>query len=148
MEFLLLKLVHVASAIVAIGANVTYAIWMSRAHRDRAHLVFVIETIRFLDRRLALPAYALVLLTGIGMVARGVYSFTTGWIVAAIALYALAVVVGVVAFAPTIRRQLAEARRDPSSAAYAELARRNQVLTLVTLAVVAAIVVLMVTKPF
>jgi uncharacterized membrane protein len=147
-EFLLLKLVHVASAIVAIGANVTYAIWMSRAHRDRAHLVFVIETIRFLDRRLALPAYALVLLTGIGMVARGAYSFTTGWIAAAIALYALAVVVGVVAFAPTIRRQLAEARRDPSSAAYVELARRNQVLTLVTLVVVAAIVVLMVTKPF
>jgi uncharacterized membrane protein len=146
-EFLLLKLVHVASAIVAIGANVTYAIWMSRAHRDRAHLVFVIETIRFLDRRLALPAYGLVLLTGIAMVARGVYSFTTGWIVAAISLYLLAVLVGIVAFSPTIRRQLAEARRDPSSAAYAELARRNNILTLVTLAVVGAIVVLMVTKP-
>jgi uncharacterized membrane protein len=146
-EFLLLKLVHVASAIVAVGANVTYAIWLSRAHRDRAHLVFVIETIRFLDRRLALPAYGLVLLTGIVMVARGVYSFTTGWIVAAIGLYLLAVVVGIVAFSPTIRRQLAEARRDPSSAAYAELARRNTTLTLVTLTVVGAIVVLMVTKP-
>jgi uncharacterized membrane protein len=146
-EFLVLKLVHVASAIVAIGANVTYAIWMSRAHRDRAHLVFVIETIRFLDRRLALPAYGLVLLTGIAMVARGVYSFTTGWIVAAIGLYLLAVVVGIVAFSPTIRRQLAEAKRDPSSAAYAELARRNNILTLVTLTVVGAIVVLMVTKP-
>lgn len=147
MEFLLLKLVHVGSAIVAVGANVTYAIWMSRAHRDRAHLVFVIETIRFLDRRLALPAYGLVLLTGIAMVARGVYSFTTGWIVAAIGLYLLAVVVGIVAFSPTIRRQLAEAKLDPSSAAYAELARRNNFLTLVTLTVVGAIVVLMVTKP-
>jgi uncharacterized membrane protein len=146
-EFLLLKLVHVGSAIVAVGANVTYAIWMSRAHRDRAHLVFVIETIRFLDRRLALPAYGLVLLTGVVMVARGVYSFTTGWIVAAIGLYLVAVVVGIVAFSPTIRRQLAEARHDPSSAAYAELARRNNFLTLVTLAVVGAIVVLMVTKP-
>jgi uncharacterized membrane protein len=147
-EFQLLKLVHVAAAIVAVGANVTYAIWMSRAHRDRAHLVFVIETIRILDRRLALPAYVLVLTTGIVMVARGVYSFTTGWIVAAIALYVLAVVVGVVAFGPTVRSQLAEAKRDPSSAAYAELARRNDILTLVTLAVVTAIVVLMVTKPF
>jgi uncharacterized membrane protein len=146
-EFLLLKLAHVASAIVAIGANVTYAIWMSRAHRDRAHLVFVIETIRFLDRRLALPAYGLVLLTGIVMVARGVYSFTTGWIAAAIGLYLVAVVVGIVAFSPTIRRQLAEARRDASSPAYAELAHRNKVLTLVTLTVVGAIVVLMVTKP-
>jgi uncharacterized membrane protein len=146
-EFLLLKLVHVASAIVAIGANVTYAIWMSRAHRDLDHLVFAIETIRFLDRRLALPAYGLVLVTGVVMVARGAYSFTTGWIVAAVVLYAVAVVVGIVAFAPTIRRQLAEARRDPTSAAYAELARRNDRLTLITIVVVGAIVVLMVTKP-
>lgn len=147
MEFLLLKLVHVAAAIVAVGANVTYAIWMSRAHRDRRHLVFAIETIRFLDRRLALPAYVLVLITGIAMVARGAYSFTTGWIVAAIALYVVAVVVGIVAFGPTVRRQLAEAKRDPMSVAYQELARRNRQLTLVTLVVVGAIVVLMVTKP-
>jgi uncharacterized membrane protein len=146
-EFLLLKLVHIASAIVAVGANVTYAIWMSRAHRDRNHLVFVIETIRVLDRRLALPAYGLVLITGGVMVARGAYSFTTGWIVAAVALYVVAVVVGIVAFAPTIRHQLAEAKRDPSSQGYADLARRNQRLTLVTLAVVGSIVVLMVTKP-
>lgn len=147
MEFLLLKLVHVASAIVAVGANVTYAIWMSRAHRDREHLVFVIGSIRAIDRRLALPAYVVVLVTGVVMVARGAYSFTTGWIVAAIALYFLAVVVGIAAFGPTIRRQLAEAMRDPSSPAYAELARRNDRLTIVTLAVVGAILVLMVTKP-
>lgn len=146
-EFLLLKLVHVVSAIVAVGANVTYAIWMSRAHRDRDHLVFVIETIRELDRRLALPAYVVVLITGVVMVARGAYSFTTGWIVAAIALYALAVVVGIVAFAPTIRRQLAEAKLDPSSPAYADLARRISRLTLVTLVIVSTIVILMVTKP-
>ncbi len=55
MEFLLLNVVHVAAAIVAVGTNVTFAIWMSRAHRDREHLVFVIETIRLLDRRLANP---------------------------------------------------------------------------------------------
>lgn len=147
MEFLLLKLVHVASAMVAVGANVTYAIWLSRAHRQRANLVFVIETIRFLDRRLALPAYVLVLLTGVTMVARGAYSFTTGWIVAAIGLYAVAVVVGIAAFAPTIRRQLAEATRDPASLAYKGVARTTRLLTVVTLVVVGTIVALMVTKP-
>ncbi|HEX5147440.1 MAG TPA: DUF2269 family protein [Candidatus Limnocylindrales bacterium] len=147
MEFLLLKLIHVASAIIAVGANVTYAVWMSRAHRDRAHLVFVIETIRALDRRVALPAYVVVVVTGVVMVARGAYSFTTGWIVAAIALYLVAMIVGIVAFGPTVRRQLEEARRNPASPEYAELARRNDRLTIVTLAVVAVIVVLMVTKP-
>jgi uncharacterized membrane protein len=147
-EFLLLKAVHVAAAIVAVGANVTFAIWMSRAHRDREHLVFVIETIRVLDRRLANPAYVVVLITGIVMVARGAYSFTTGWIIASIALYVVAVLVGILVFAPTIRRQLAEAKRDPSGPAYELLARANDRLTLVTILIVGTIVVLMVTKPF
>jgi uncharacterized membrane protein len=146
-ELLLLKLIHVASAIVAVGANVTYAVWLSLAHRDRDHLVFVIETIRVLDRRLAIPAYVLVFITGVLMVASGAYSFTTGWIAAAIALYLVALVVGVAAFGPTVRRQLAEAKRDPSSPAYHDLARMNDRLTLLTLAIVAVIVILMVTKP-
>lgn len=148
MEFLLLKALHVGAAIVAVGANVTFAIWLSRAHRDRQHLVFVIETIRLLDRRLANPAYVVVLITGIVMVARGAYSFTTGWIAASIALYLVAVLVGILVFAPTIRRQLAEARRDPSGPAYELLARATDRLTLVTVLIVGTIVVLMVTKPF
>ncbi|MGH2483388.1 MAG: hypothetical protein ACRDE9_02895 [Candidatus Limnocylindria bacterium] len=47
---------------------------------------FVIQTIRLLDSRIANPAYVVVLLTGIGMVLTGAYSFTTGWILAAIGL--------------------------------------------------------------
>lgn len=147
MEFLLLKLIHVVSAIVAVGANVTYTFWLARAHHDRDHVVFVIETIRALDRRIAIPAYVAVFATGVLMVAGGAYSFTTGWIAAAIALYLVTFVLGIVAFGPTVRRQLAEARRDPSSPAYADLARANHRLTLVTLGMVGAIVVLMVTKP-
>lgn len=148
MEFLLLKLIHVASAIVAVGANVTYTFWLARAHRDRVHLVFVIETIRALDRRIAIPAYVLLFASGVLMVLTGAYSFTTGWIAAAIGLYVLTFALGITAFGPTVRRQLAEARRDPSSLAYADLSRADQRLTLVTLGLVGAIVVLMVTKPF
>lgn len=148
MEFLLLKLIHVASAIVAVGSNVTYAFWLARAHRDRDHLVFVIETIRALDRKVAIPAYVLLFVSGALMVLNGAYSFTTGWIAAAIGLYVLTFALGIAAFGPTVRRQLAEARRDPWSPAYAGLARANLRLTLVTLGLVGAIVVLMVTKPF
>lgn len=148
MEFLLLKLIHVVSAIVAVGANMTYAFWLARAHRDRDHVVFVIETIHALDRRIAIPAYVLLFMSGVAMVARGAYSFTTGWIAAAIGLYLLTFILGIVAFGPTVRRQLAEARRDPSSPDYADLARANHRLTFVTLGLVGAIVVLMVTKPF
>ena len=147
MELLLLKLIHVASAIVAIGTNVTYTFWLARAYRDRDHLVFVIETIRALDRRIAIPAYLLLFVTGALMVVRGAYSLTTGWIAASIGLYLVTFVLGIVAFGPTVRRQLAEARRDPWSQAYAAAARGNRRLSLVTLTMVGAIVVLMVTKP-
>jgi uncharacterized membrane protein len=144
----LLKLVHVLAAIVAVGANVTYAIWLRRAGRDRDRLLFVIGTIRLIDRRVANPGYLVLLTTGVLMIVGGLYSFETGWIVAAIALYVLTALLGLLAFAPAIRRQLAEAEKDPSSDAYAAAASRSSALGVLTTAIVIAIVALMVLKPF
>lgn len=146
--FLPLKLVHVASAIVAVGANATYAFWLRRAGHDRDRLVFVIETVHRLDRRVANPAYGLLLLTGIGMVATGAYSFQQGWLATAIVLYVAVAIIGITVYAPAVRLQLAEATSDPSSIAYGVIERRTTLLGLLTLAIVALIVVLMVTKPF
>jgi uncharacterized membrane protein len=146
--FLLLKVVHVLSAIVAVGANVTYAFWLRRARGDRARLIDAISGVRTLDGRFANPAYILLLITGVGMVLTGAYSFETGWIAASIALYVFTAVLGITAFAPALRRQLAEAERDPASPAYALIERRSTLLGLVTTALVVLIVVLMVTKPF
>lgn len=145
---LLLKVVHILAAIVAVGSNVTYAFWLRRAGKNRDRLVDTIEGIRQLDSRIANPAYVLVLLTGIGMVALGVFSFTTGWIVAAIALYVVLVVVGFALFSPAIKRQLEEAKRDPTSPAYAAAAARSNLFGIGTLVVVVVIVFLMVAKPF
>ena len=145
---LLLKVVHILAAIVAVGSNVTYAFWLARAGRDRERLVFTIEGIRRLDSRIANPAYIVVLLTGLGMVALGAFSFTTGWILAAIVLYVALVIVGIAFFAPAIKRQLGEAQRDPMSPTYAAAASRSNLFGIATLVVVVVIVVLMVTKPF
>ena len=145
---LLLKVVHILAAIVAVGSNVTYAFWLARAGRDRERLVFTIEGIRRLDSRIANPAYIVVLFSGLGMVALGAFSFTTGWIVAAIVLYVVLVVVGIAFFSPAIKRQLDEAQRDPLSPAYAAAASRSNLFGIGTLVVVIVIVVLMVTKPF
>ena len=147
-EILVLKLVHILAAIVALGANVSYGFWLRLAGRDRDRLLFAIEGIRWLDRRIANPMYVVVLLTGILMVLTGAYSFETGWIAASIALYVLVAVVGIAFFAPAIRRQLAEAERDPTSPAYAAAAARTTSLGLLTTAAVFVIVALMVTKPF
>ena len=145
--YLLLKLVHIGAAMVAVGANVSYAFWLRHAGLDRDRLVHTLEGVRRLDMWLANPAYFIVLLTGIGMVAFGPYPIGTPWILAAIGLYVLIAVVGITLYAPAVRRQRAEALADPSSAAYRAAARRSNLLGLLAIGIVAVIVFLMVVKP-
>jgi uncharacterized membrane protein len=142
-----LKIVHILSAIVAVGANVTYAFWLRWAARDRDRLRFALDGIGRLDRRVANPAYILLLLTGVAMVLTGVYRFEAFWISTAIVLYIAIAVIGVALYAPTIRHQREEAERDPNSAAYAAVERRSNLLGGLTLAIVVVIVILMVAKP-
>src|SRR5438477_872437 len=100
--FLLLKYIHVLSAIVAVGANVTYGVWGTRADRDQEHLGFALKGIKFIDDRIANPAYGVLLLTGLIMVFMH-YSFTTFWILAGIALYVLVALVAVLGYSPALK---------------------------------------------
>lgn len=146
--FLVLKLVHVLAAIVAVGTNVTSTFWLARAERDRGRLPWTLDTARMFDRRIANPAYVVVLLSGIAMVATGTYRFDQGWISAAIALYVLVAAFGILVFRPAARLQRAEAAADPTSAAYARIAGRTWWYSWLTIGVVLVIVGLMVMKPF
>jgi len=145
--FLVLKIVHVLSAIVAVGANLTYAFWLRRAGLDRDRLTWTIEGVRRLDSRVANPAYILLLVTGVLMVLTGAYSFEARWLQLAVILYVAVALLGILVFAPAVRRQAAEAERDPTSTAYADAARRSNRLGLLTTGIALLIVVLMVTKP-
>jgi uncharacterized membrane protein len=146
--YTILLLVHVVAAIVAVGSNVTYAFWLQAAGRNRERLLFAISGVRQLDRRLANPAYIVILVTGVLMVLTGPWTFETGWIAVSLGLYVLTAILGIALFAPAIRRQLAEADRDPTSDAYAAAARRSNALGITTVVIVLVIVTLMVTKPF
>lgn len=146
--FLLLKLLHVSAVIVAVGANVSYAYWLRRAGTDRDRLVDTIHGIRGLDRRVANPAYVVALLTGLAMATLGPFTFDLLWIRVALGLYVFIVIFGIGIYAPAMRWQLAEAERDPSSAAYRAAARRTSLFGMIAVGIVAVILVLMVTKPF
>jgi uncharacterized membrane protein len=146
--FLALKVVHIASAIVAVGSNVTSVFWLDRAGRDRDRLVWVLGGVRRLDKRIANPAYIVVLLSGIVMVVTGGYRFGQGWIATAIFLYVLTAAFGIFAFTPAVRLQRAEAAADPTSAAYARIARRTWWYSWLTTGVIVVIIILMVTQPF
>ncbi len=148
--YLPLKLVHVLSAIVGVGTNVTYFVWLAAMKgRAQPEQSFALQNIRVLDSRLANPAYGILPLTGVIMiiVSDGV-ELTTFWIIAAIVLYALVGVLAGAFFAPSLRRQTAlVATGDVASDAYEAASRRTRTTGLLTMVPIAGILYLMVMKP-
>jgi uncharacterized membrane protein len=144
----LLKVVHVLAAAVAVGTNSSAVFWLRAGGRDAERIAFAIDGIRKLDKKVAIPAFAVLLLTGFLMVAFGLYDFTRGWIILAIVLYVALAIAGMRWMGPALKRTMAEAQRDPASEAYDQAARTSLRYTLASLGVLVVIVTLMVTKPF
>ena len=61
---LFVKWIHVLAAITAVGTNITYGIWIRQASKEPDSLLFVLRIISWIDRRLANPGYALLLVSG------------------------------------------------------------------------------------
>jgi len=143
------KFVHVMLAIVAVGFNASYGIWLARAAKapqmTQSH---VLRTIKFIDDRIANPAYGLLLVTGLFMTLGAGIPFSRLWIAAAIGLWFVLVFVGLGIYTPTLREQIRVLESDgPGSDEYARLAARGRTVGIVLGVIVIAIVYLMVTKP-
>lgn len=148
MEYLILKWLHIMLAIAAIGTNLTYSVWLVRASKKPEVLPFVLRGVKILDDWIANPSYALLLVTGMGMVWIGAWPLTTTWILVSLVLYVMAVVLGLLVYTPTLRQQikLVDGGKHDSEE-YAALDRRSRLLGIVLAVLVVAIVFLMVVKP-
>ncbi len=148
MAFLIVKYIHILAAILAVGLNISYTVWILRAQRDSAHTTFALKGIKFLDDRIANPAYGLLLLSGLLMVFLVPYPITTFWIDVALVLYVVLVVLAISQYTPTLRKQikLAEAG-DTTSAEFTGLAKRSQILGQALGVIVLVILAMMVLKP-
>ena len=145
---LIVKWIHVLAAVAAVGANITYGIWISRAAQAPNELPFVLHTIKSIDNRLANPCYGLLLLTGLMMAYLIPIPLTTPWLMTAIVLYVLAAFLGVFAYAPTMRDQRRLLEEGGFEApAYQEAARKGTLMGIVVTVDVILIVFLMVVKP-
>jgi uncharacterized membrane protein len=145
----LLKYLHVLMAIVAVGFNASYAIWLRRAARTPEHRDFALRGVKVLDDRFANPAYGVLLLTGLIMVLTtpGLH-LTTFWVLVALILYATTVILAAGVYTPTLRRQIEALEAEgPESARYQALAKRQTASGIVLGVIVVVIVFLMVTKP-
>ncbi len=149
MDFQFLKFIHVLLAIVAVGFNASYGIWLARAARaPQATQSYVLRTIKFMDDRFANPAYGLLLITGLFMVFSAGIPFSRLWIAAAIGLWFVLMFVGIGVYTPTLRDQIRVLESEgPGSEEYQRLAARGRSVGIVLAIIVVVIVFLMVAKP-
>lgn len=140
--------IHVLSAIVALGCNATYAVWLVRGSMEKQHLLFALRGIKFMDDRIANPAYALLAITGIAQVVLSGRSFMQGWIVAAIVLFVILAIIAFAGFTPALKQQIAILERGgPDDPAYPRAESRQRVLGIVLMVLALVIVALMVFRP-
>jgi uncharacterized membrane protein len=146
--YLWLKLLHVLAAIVAVGTNVTYFVWLRLVREQSTDDAFVLNGLYALDRRLANPAYVVLPVTGIIMVLIGDIGFSTLWVAASLTLFIVLGAFAGAVFTPSLKRQIQLAQtggRD--SPEYAAAAKRTTTTGVVTMVIIAAIVFFMVMKP-
>jgi uncharacterized membrane protein len=143
-----LKFLHVLLAIIAVGFNASYGIWLARAARSPEHELHVLRGIKILDDRFANPAYAFLLVTGISMVAVGNLSLGMFWLATSLVLYGILLILGLGVYTPTLRKQIAMLEvQGPASVEYRRLAQRGTIVGILLAVIVIGIVFLMVTKP-
>jgi uncharacterized membrane protein len=146
--YVVLKFIHIAAAITAVGSNVTYGVWNVRAQRDPSQLGFALKGIKFIDDRIANPAYGVLFLTGALLLIVGHWALATLWIIAALVLFAALAVLAFRVYSPLLRNQirLVDAG-DTTSAEFERLSRRSAVLGPILGFLAILILVMMVFKP-
>jgi uncharacterized membrane protein len=147
MLYLIVKWIHVLSAITALGANITYPLLLRAAGSDPQAKRFALRSIARLEI-VANIGYGVLLITGFAMLFIGGIPISTPWVASAIAVY---VIVGFLAgsrYTPALRKQiqLAEAP-GPSSPEYLAAEESTQRLGMIILLLVVVIEFLMTVKP-
>ena len=148
MSYLILKWLHILSAIIALGANITYFLWLFRMDKSRESLLFTLRTIKIMDDWIANPAYVLAFFTGAGMLGIAGLSYATPWVLTAVIIYAVVSVLGLFVYSPMLKKQIKLAESvGPDSAEYKRAASRGIYLGAFITALVVMITFLMVVKP-
>lgn len=146
--YFVLKTLHILAAIAALGANLTYGFLTYKAEQEPQHLSFMLNTIRWIDRKVANRSYIVVLITGLLMVWRNGYSFSSLWIWLSLSLFIVIALTGILIYSPVLKRQihLAEQQRT-TTPEYRVVRLKSTILGVTVTALVIVILVLMVTKP-
>ena len=103
-EYILVKFFHILIAILALGTSAGLGIALEFYGSHPTHGPFLLRAIGRIVAFFVLPGYVLMLVTGLWMV-NVAWPLTTGWVQAALALWALGIVV-LTGFLAVLRKQL------------------------------------------
>lgn len=143
-----LKTLHIFFAIVAVGLNISYAVWQARAAREPEHTGYALRGIKFLDDRIANPSYAGLLVVGILLVILGPWEFTQLWVFASIGLYLVMGAVAFILYSPTLKKLITTYESGGAATAeFRALSARSRMVGILLAVIVVAIIVMMVVKP-
>lgn len=147
--YAILKSIHILTAIIAVGANLSYPLWLYFGHKNEQHLPFALKGIQLLDDRMANPAYILSLLTGLGLCwYMHLNPFSALWLWGSLILYALAAGTGIAVYSPLLKKQMAVlASSGNQSAAYQQINKKGMYVGIFIFLLAFSIILLMVAKP-
>lgn len=146
----ILLFLHIATAIVWLGAGATIQVLATRADRSRdpAQMLKVASDNEYLAMRLFIPASLAVFVLGVGLVLEGPWSFGQLWITIGLVGYAASFFVGLLFIKPQGAR--IGALLEQHGGGHPEVARRVRSILLVSrieLAVLFIVVLDMTVKP-
>lgn len=147
--YAILKSVHILMAIMALGANLSYPLWLYIGHKNDKYLPFALKGIQTLDDYMANPAYILSLLTGLGLCwYMHLNPLTAFWLWGSLILYAIAAGTGIAVYSPLLKKQMAIlASSGKDSAAYRQINKKGLYTGIFIFLIAFSIILLMVAKP-
>lgn len=140
--------IYLILLIVAVGPNVTYAVWIQRATSNREALPFTLQGIKVINDRIVLPATGLALITWVVMVYISGQSLLTPWVLLTAIFWLVVFLFGLFGYSPTLRKQIAFAESaGTDSDEYKSVAWRGTILGIALGVVVLLILLLMAFQP-
>jgi hypothetical protein len=145
----ILKFVHVFAAIIAVGFNFSYIVWLVKGKMEKEHLLFSLRGIKLMDDRVANPCYGLALITGFSMTYVAGYNILeVSWILYPLILFGIMGILAFGFYSPTLRKQIKIVEKYGGDSPEYKAIEKRQMFIGVTLFVLAvAVVAIMVIKP-
>ena len=145
----ILKFVHVFSAIIAVGFNFSYIVWLVKGKMEKEHLLFSLKGIKLMEDRVANPCYGLALITGFAMAYVAGYNILeVSWILYPLILFGIMGILAFGFYSPTLKKQIKIVEEyGGDSPEYKIVEKRQMVVGGILFVLAFSVIAIMVIKP-